>query len=192
MKIPFDIKYRPQIESGEYKVETKNGNKVRILKFDIKDENYPIVGIVYFPKCERTGTWRIDGGFQMNGSSEHDLVLIVPEPKLTESEDERIRKYILRGCKECIEENNSGLMLLLDTTKKLAAYLEKQEEQKQGWSDAEYGRLFDIEHYLDGTLQLSPDRKIACIDFLKSLRPQPKEDLDAIKKREYERGKQDG
>ena len=37
------------------------------------------------------------------------------------------------------------------------------------WSEEEYGRLFDIEHYLDGTLQLSPDRRIACIDFLKSL-----------------------
>lgn len=40
---------------------------------------------------------------------------------------------------------------------------------KQEWSDEEYGRLFDIEHYLDGTLQLSPDRRIACINFLKSL-----------------------
>ena len=44
-------------------------------------------------------------------------------------------------------------------------------QPKDEWSEEEYGRLFDIEHYLDGTLQLSPDRKIACIDFLKSLRP---------------------
>lgn len=42
-------------------------------------------------------------------------------------------------------------------------------QPKIEWSEKEYGRLFDIEHYLDGTLQLSPDRKIACIDFLKSL-----------------------
>ena len=48
--------------------------------------------------------------------------------------------------------------------------------QKSAWSEEEYGKLFDIEHYLDGTLQLSPDRKIACIDFLKSLRPQPKQE----------------
>ena len=46
-------------------------------------------------------------------------------------------------------------------------------QSKPKWSDGEYGRLFDIEHYLDGTLQLSPDRKIACIDFIKSLRLQP-------------------
>ena len=50
-----------------------------------------------------------------------------------------------------------------------------ERESKQEWSEEECGRLFDIEHYLDGTLQLSPDRKIACIDFLKSLRPQPKQ-----------------
>lgn len=58
-------------------------------------------------------------------------------------------------------------------------------QPKQEWSEEEYGRLFDIEHYLDGTLQLNPDRKIACIDFLKSLRPQPhwkptKNQLDAL------------
>ena len=38
------------------------------------------------------------------------------------------------------------------------------------WSEEEYGRLFDIEHYLHGTLQLSPDRRIACINFLKALK----------------------
>lgn len=57
------------------------------------------------------------------------------------------------------------------------------------WSEEEYGRLFDIEHYLDGTLQLSPDRKIACIDFLKSLRPQSKDEIYKEKDRAYKLGK---
>ena len=35
-KIPFDIKYRPQIESGEYKVETRDGKPVRIICWDKK------------------------------------------------------------------------------------------------------------------------------------------------------------
>lgn len=34
MKIPFDIKFRPQIESGEYKVETRDGRLVRIICWD--------------------------------------------------------------------------------------------------------------------------------------------------------------
>ena len=51
-------------------------------------------------------------------------------PELRESEDERIRKYILRACEETIEGGGKGLELSMDTTKKLAAYLEKQKEQK--------------------------------------------------------------
>lgn len=31
-KIPFDVKYRPQIESGEYRIETKDGRLVEIVK----------------------------------------------------------------------------------------------------------------------------------------------------------------
>ena len=42
MKIPFDMKYRPQIESGEYKVETRNGKSVRIICWD-KQGECPIV-----------------------------------------------------------------------------------------------------------------------------------------------------
>ena len=34
MKKPFDIKYRPQIESGEYKVETRGGKPARIVCWD--------------------------------------------------------------------------------------------------------------------------------------------------------------
>lgn len=31
MKIPFDVKFRPQIDSGEYKVETEEGSPARML-----------------------------------------------------------------------------------------------------------------------------------------------------------------
>ncbi len=89
-----------------------------------------------------------------------------------ESEDERIRKEI------------RDFLIDMECKKEWIAHMEKQKEQKPAdrfeearekyqveWSEEEYGRLFDIKHYLDGTLQLSPDRRIACIDFLKSLRP---------------------
>ena len=36
MKIPFDIKFKPQIESGEYKVETRDGRTAEILKWNAK------------------------------------------------------------------------------------------------------------------------------------------------------------
>ena len=51
-------------------------------------------------------------------------------PQLTESEDEKFRKYILQCCKECIEANDKGLELSMSTIKKLLVYLEKENEQK--------------------------------------------------------------
>ena len=36
-KIPFNVKFKPQIESGEYKVETRDGRPVRIICWDKKE-----------------------------------------------------------------------------------------------------------------------------------------------------------
>ena len=44
-KIPFNIKYRPEIESGKYKVVTRDDRPVRILCWNAKGEQ-PIVGLV--------------------------------------------------------------------------------------------------------------------------------------------------
>ena len=87
------------------------------------------------------------------------------------------------GDKEAIE--------LQDFLKSLSLNLKKKNEDlaklcSNEWSEEEYGRLFDIEHYLDGTLQLSPDRKIACIVFLKSLRLQPKHEWSEEEKMDIE------
>lgn len=48
MKVEFDIKYRPQIESGEYQVETNNGRKVRIICWDAvaPDREQDIIALV--------------------------------------------------------------------------------------------------------------------------------------------------
>ena len=44
-KIPFNIKYRPQIESGEMKVVTRRGEPVEIVYWDAVGKN-PIVAII--------------------------------------------------------------------------------------------------------------------------------------------------
>ena len=46
-KIPFDIKYRPQIESGEYKVETGDKKQVRIICWNRKVNDFPITALAY-------------------------------------------------------------------------------------------------------------------------------------------------
>ena len=45
MKIKFDIKYRPQIECGKYKVVNQEGTPVTIERWDLKG-NYPILAIL--------------------------------------------------------------------------------------------------------------------------------------------------
>ena len=51
-KIPFSIAYRPQVESGEYKVVTREDRPVEIIKWDLKGE-FPVVGVYYDEKNER-------------------------------------------------------------------------------------------------------------------------------------------
>jgi hypothetical protein len=46
MRIPFDIKCRPQIESGEYKVVTGNGEPVEIVKWDCRGKA-PILAVIF-------------------------------------------------------------------------------------------------------------------------------------------------
>jgi hypothetical protein len=86
MKIQFDIKYRPQIESGEYKVILDCGVEAEILAWD-KPGEYPIVCMA---KKEGAIPFRTDN----NGIAYHypeglnysDLFILTPEPELTEFE----------------------------------------------------------------------------------------------------------
>ena len=63
MKIPFDIKYRPQIESGEYKVETNFGSPVEIVCWNRRDDtaNKTIVGIIRAGTVEEIASWNVNG-----------------------------------------------------------------------------------------------------------------------------------
>ena len=44
-RIPFDIKYRPEIEAGKYLVQTRDGKSVRIICWDA-ESHHPIVYLV--------------------------------------------------------------------------------------------------------------------------------------------------
>ncbi len=46
-KIPFNIKYRPEIEAGKYKVVTEHGESVRIICWDSKFCGaYPVIALI--------------------------------------------------------------------------------------------------------------------------------------------------
>ena len=83
-KIPFDIKYRPQIESGEYKVELKDGTPVSIIYWDAKGTS-PVIGLFLADDgCETTtqvhpnGRWSDDESYD----SDYDLFIVTPEEEL--------------------------------------------------------------------------------------------------------------
>lgn len=78
MKIPFDIKYRPQIESGEYKVVDGLGNDAKILSFECDDDTYPILAEVRGTKKKYT----LEGRFLTCASCcSSDLVIVINQEK---------------------------------------------------------------------------------------------------------------
>ena len=97
-KIPFDIKYRPQIESGKYKVQTRDGDSVRIVCWDAIGAQ-PIIGLVYDMEalCEVVEVFCNNGNYWCEGGDKQsplDLFIITDEPELTEFE-EGLRRIIV-------------------------------------------------------------------------------------------------
>ena len=86
MKMPFDIKYRPQIESGEHKVETRDGKKVRVLCYDANNIT-PVVALVTFNDgSEGSRDYYLDGSMNCDRENPLDLFIVTPEEELTEFE----------------------------------------------------------------------------------------------------------
>lgn len=85
-RLKFDIKYRPQIESGEYKVILDCGVEAEILAWD-KPGEYPIVCMA---KKEGAIPFRTDNNgiayHYPEGSNYSDLFIITTEPELSEFE----------------------------------------------------------------------------------------------------------
>ena len=94
MKINFNIKYRPQIESGEYRLETNDGKKVRIICWE-SNRDYPIVGLVTNEDgYEVIGSWDEKGNLPAHINNH--LMIITPDVELTNFEKkikEVVSKY---------------------------------------------------------------------------------------------------
>lgn len=90
MKIPFDIKYRPQIESGEYKVEVAEGCSVRIVYWDAKRKNGGCICGFMGEEEDEPYFWQPNGSWWADGTqSPLDLLIVTPEEeKLTPFEVE--------------------------------------------------------------------------------------------------------
>ena len=103
MRKQFDIKYRPQIESGEYKVETRDGRKARIIHWDLNCTS-PIVAVmdahIDLPG-EIVDVFSVSGRAFDDLESPSDLFIVTPEEELTEWQrfiSACLQKYGLLDC----------------------------------------------------------------------------------------------
>lgn len=80
--VPFDIEKAKAIQNGELegKIVTRDGRSVRIVCFDRKSYEYPIVALIEKDSIENYGIFCIDGRLNINGNDANgDLFLQLPE-----------------------------------------------------------------------------------------------------------------
>ena len=90
-RIPFNIEFRPQIESGEYKVVTGDDRQVRIISWDKKTNGGRTDIVALIPTSqgdtETVQLYSPDGTLLASSLNEkYKLFIITPEPELTEFE----------------------------------------------------------------------------------------------------------
>lgn len=80
VKIPFDVELAKKITNGEVegKVVTRDGQSVRIVCFDAKQDD-PVVALISYDNAERVKSYAKDGIIFEGGTHPNDLMLEVPE-----------------------------------------------------------------------------------------------------------------
>ena len=110
---PFDIKYRPQIESGEYKVVTREDRPVEIRIWDLKGD-FPIVGVYYDDKNNRETAVQVtaEGRCSVTPGEEYgdDFFIITDKQELTEFEY-AVQEIFYKG-----REDNIDLLKITSST----------------------------------------------------------------------------
>ena len=89
-KIPFDIKYRPEIESGKYKVCDQTNREVRIICWDAINKVRPDQCIIALVKEDSDSDDENNRWFFTNGwgaDRHYHLFILTDEPELTEFEE---------------------------------------------------------------------------------------------------------
>ena len=80
--IPFDVELAKEIQAGTKpgKIVIRDGRSVRIVCWDMNDENYPIAGIITnYDGRESITTFTEAGRYRKSGEDNCDLCLLIPE-----------------------------------------------------------------------------------------------------------------
>ena len=104
-KIPFNIKYRVQIESGEYKVVTREDRPVEIKIWDLKGD-FPVVGVYFDEKNNRDTAVQVtaEGRCSIKPNDDYcdDFFIITSKSDLTEFES-AVQEIFYKGRKDNID-----------------------------------------------------------------------------------------
>ena len=80
--VPFDLKYKDKIESGEYLVTTREDNPVRIICWDKLDPDYPIIGLQRIRNFEFLENYNKDGRVDLLEDNDSDLMVLIDNEPL--------------------------------------------------------------------------------------------------------------
>ena len=112
-KIPFNIKYRVQIESGEYKVVTREDRPVEIKIWDLKGD-FPVVGVYFDEKNNRDTAVQVtaEGRCSIKPNDDYcdDFFIITSKSDLTEFES-AVQEIFYKG-----REDNIDLLKITSNT----------------------------------------------------------------------------
>lgn len=80
IKVPFEVEMAKRIQNGEVegKVVTRDGQSVRIVCFEAKQDD-PVVALISYDNAERVKSYAKDGIIFEGGTHPNDLMLEVPE-----------------------------------------------------------------------------------------------------------------
>lgn len=84
--IKFDIIYREKVESGEYKVYTRNGWFVKVVEWEA-DGDYPIIAYIPDGSKPQPMAYTVEGKIYPGSEHPSDLIMIPsPEPEFSDYE----------------------------------------------------------------------------------------------------------
>lgn len=138
-KIPFDIKFRPQIENGEYKVVYVENSSteqypIEILKWDSNSDAGCIIGCIRLNGKDRVYAFGENGEHKVSGG-DNRLFIVTPEPEMSEWQtliSGCLQKYgLLDGVADKIAKESAAELLALATEelKKTFVLLHKDDYQ---------------------------------------------------------------
>ena len=141
MKIPFDIKYRPEIESGKYKVQTRDGRSVRIICWDRKGDDCPIIALLNNTYQEDFYDYFDDGRTTPTLDCGSDLLIITDEPELTPFEKAVCNIYLSCGVAELSFQDKAKELLNI-ARNEILKDMPKWKKVNWGYGSEQYKVMF--------------------------------------------------